>query len=183
MHWYAEVMRKYAVFGGRARRKEYWMFQLFNFIIVVGLVCICALLIPLLAHGDSSFGAVAWLVIPLGYVLATLLPGLAVSVRRLHDTNLSGWWVFLALVPLGGVALFVMHLLDSTPGHNRYGPNPKGVTAAALVTHYGTREISAAAGAGPVQESGQWFLGFCNTCGTQMQAGARFCPKCGKTAY
>ena len=184
MYWYMEVMRKYAVFDGRARRKEYWMFQLFNFIIIVSLVLATALFIPLFSHGDRAVPLLAWVGVFLGYLLVTVLPGLAVSVRRLHDTNLGGWWVLMALVPGGGIALFVLHVMDSTPGPNRFGPNPKGVPAAALPTAYGAQAMSAAAAGNPVQPgSNQWFLGFCNTCGAQMQAGARFCPKCGQAAF
>ena len=183
MYWYMEVMRKYAVFDGRARRKEYWMFQLFNFIIIVSLVLATALFIPLFSHGDRAVPLLTWVGVFLGYLLATLLPGLAVSARRLHDTNLSGWWILLALVPAGGIALVVLHVLDSTPGQNRYGPNPKGVAATPLSAS-GAKAMGAAAAGNSVQVSnGQWFLGYCNTCGTPIQAGMRFCPKCGHAAY
>lgn len=188
MYWYTEAMKKYAVFTGRARRKEYWTFHLVNIAIVIILVFAFALLIPsTIAQRENSFALIPWLIVFVAFVLATLIPGLAVSVRRLHDTNLSGWWLLLSLVPLGGIVLLVFHLLDSNPGPNRYGPNPKDLASlppyAAQYPPYGTKAMATAAGANEALPSGQWFLGFCNGCGTSMQAGARFCPKCGKAAY
>ncbi len=122
MHWYLEVLKKYTVFNGRARRKEYWMFFLFNVIIcfvlgfVEGLLGIAA---------GSGTGALSIL-----YVLAVFIPGIAVSVRRLHDTNRSGWWLLLSPVPLiGAIVLLFFMVQDSQPGENQYGPNPKAVTA------------------------------------------------------
>lgn len=117
MSWYLEALKKYAVFRGRARRKEYWLFMLFNIIIICVLI-----LVELLAGGP---GVVAGL-----YYLAVLIPSLAVLIRRLHDTGRSGWWFFINFVPLvGGIILFVFTVLDSQPDENQYGPNPKGITA------------------------------------------------------
>lgn len=123
MYWYLEVMKKYAVFSGRARRKEYWMFQLINIIICV------VLLVGFVTELRSPMMG-PFLLLLCGYVLVTIIPGLAVSVRRLHDVNFSGWWVLLGLVPMGGTVLLVFHVLDSTPGPNQYGPNPKGINTA-----------------------------------------------------
>ena len=117
MNWYLEVLKKYAVFSGRARRKEYWMFFLFNLIIlfVIGLV----------EGFAGSPGIVGML-----YSLGVLIPGIAVSVRRLHDTDRSGWWILIGLVPLiGAIVLLVFMVLDSKPDENQYGPNPKTATA------------------------------------------------------
>lgn len=115
MDWYLEVLKKYAVFTGRARRKEYWMFFLFNVIIAIVLSVI-----------DTSVGLPG--VLSTIYSLAILIPGLAVTVRRLHDTSRSGWWLLIALIPiLGAIALLVFMMLDSEPGENEYGPNPKEV--------------------------------------------------------
>jgi len=117
MDWYLEVLKKYAVFNGRARRKKYWMFFLFNIIIafVLGFV-------------ESLVGSPG--VIGLLYSLAVLIPGIAVSVRRLHDTERSGWWLLIAFVPIiGAIVLLVFMVQDSKPGQNQYGANPKEVTA------------------------------------------------------
>ena len=117
MNWYLAVLKKYAVFDGRARRQEYWMFVLFNIIIAFGLGFIEGLV-----GGPGVVGLL--------YSLAVFIPGLAVSVRRLHDTNRSGWWLLIGLVPLvGAIVLLVFMVQDSQPGDNPYGPNPK--TAAA----------------------------------------------------
>ena len=91
MNWYIEVLKKYAVFSGRARRREYWMFVLFNVIIAVVLTMIEGIADP---DSESSRSTLATL-----YGLAVLIPSLAVSVRRLHDTGRSGWWLLLALSP------------------------------------------------------------------------------------
>ena len=175
MHWYLEAMTKYAVFGGRASRKEYWMFQLVNFVILV--VLIAGLF---LQSGRSAIGLLA--VLAIGYVLVTLLPGLAVSVRRLHDTNLSGWWILIGFVPLGGFVLLVFHLLESNPGPNQYGPNPTASVVAPQYAAAAPRAMLAAA-PGASQQHNKWFLGFCTACGAAMQGGERFCPKCGKAGY
>jgi len=113
MNWYLEVLKKYAVFTGRARRKEYWMFFLLSLIITFALAFIEGLV--------GSPG-----VIGVVYSLATLIPGLAVTVRRLHDTDRSGGYFLLAFVPLIGLIVLLVFLAqDGTSGQNRYGANPK----------------------------------------------------------
>jgi uncharacterized membrane protein YhaH (DUF805 family) len=115
--WYLEVLKKYAVFSGRARRKEYWTFLLFN--IIIGLVLGG---IAWLAGGPDVLGSI--------YSLVVLIPGIAVSVRRLHDTDRSGWWLLIGLIPLiGAIVLLVLMAQDSQPGANQYGPNPKTAIA------------------------------------------------------
>ena len=118
MSWYFEVLRKYAVFSGRARRKEYWMFQLFNLIIF----CVLSLIEVILRIAPQTNGSVLASI----YALAILIPGIAVGVRRLHDTNRSGWWLLIGLVPLiGTIVLIVFMVQDSQTGDNLYGQNPK----------------------------------------------------------
>jgi uncharacterized membrane protein YhaH (DUF805 family) len=109
-------LSKYVDFSGRARRSEYWWFALFD--ILVGFVA--AIIDSILGTGSGSFGVFQALV-----TLALLLPGLAVSVRRLHDTSRSGWWVLIALVPVVGlIVLLIFYVQDSHPD-NKYGPSPK----------------------------------------------------------
>jgi uncharacterized membrane protein YhaH (DUF805 family) len=128
MNWYMEVLRKYADFSGRARRTEYWMFTLFNFLVYIVLMVLLAAAVFLTGQSSGNGGAIFLIVVPLWlYALATLIPGLAVSVRRLHDTGRSGWWMLLAFVPFGGIVILVFHCMDSQPGPNLYGPNPKGI--------------------------------------------------------
>ena len=119
MSWYLEAFKKYAVFSGRSRRKEYWYFVLFN--IIVGIVL--GLIDTLLGTRGSYAGAGLLSGI---YGLAVLSPSLAVTVRRLHDIDRSGWWILIGLVPLlGAIVLLVFAVMDGTPGNNRYGRNPK----------------------------------------------------------
>lgn len=122
MHWYFAVVGKYATFAGRARRKEYWMFALVNFVICVALAIAGMVMLVKSQNSalimDAVFGV---------YLLLILLPSLAVTVRRLHDTGRSGWWFWIQLVPfVGPIVLFVFTVLDGTPGTNAYGPSPKG---------------------------------------------------------
>lgn len=115
---YVEVLRKYAVVTGRAARKEYWMFCLVNFIISFGITILGAI-----TH--LNLGLLSFL-----YSLAIIIPSICVSIRRLHDTGRSGWWLLIGLIPLiGGIVLLIFMIIDSQPGANQYGPNPKGVQA------------------------------------------------------
>src|SRR4030042_5266817 len=125
MRWYITVLKKYAVFSGRARRKEYWMFFLFNliFAFVLGFIEGISGIFP-----DSNSSVLANI-----YGLAVLIPGIAVAVRRLHDTNRRGWGLLIALVPLAGaIVLLVFMVQDSQPGENQYGTNPKAGVATAI---------------------------------------------------
>lgn len=123
MSWYLTVLKKYAVFSGRARRKEYWMFVLFNIIFSVVAVVLDNVLRT--ASEDLGYGLLYGL-----YSLAVFIPGLAVTVRRLHDVGKSGWWIFISLVPIiGGIWLLVLLATDSQAGENQYGSNPKVLTA------------------------------------------------------
>jgi uncharacterized membrane protein YhaH (DUF805 family) len=127
MNYYTDVLKKYAVFSGRARRKEYWLFALWNFIIVL---VFDALMFVFGMMGNSGT-ILTQLVSVVGclYVLAIILPSLGVFVRRLHDTGRTGWWILIGLIPvIGGIVLLIFSVMDSQPGDNKYGPNPKGVT-------------------------------------------------------
>lgn len=121
MNWYLSVLRQYAVFKGRARRKEYWFFNLFNVIVSLTLTVVDYQTGSL--YPELGIGLLSGI-----YSLAVLIPSLAVTVRRLHDTDRSGWWILIGLIPvIGAIVLLVFMLLDSKPGDNQYGPNPKGV--------------------------------------------------------
>ena len=114
MKYWLECYKKYVDFSGRARRKEYWMFMLFNFIVGLGVGVVDAILE---AEGILSSG----------YSLAAILPGLAVFTRRMHDIGKSGWWWLIGLVPVvGAIVLLIFACTDSQAGDNAYGPNPKG---------------------------------------------------------
>ncbi|NLK86130.1 MAG: DUF805 domain-containing protein [Clostridiaceae bacterium] len=112
MSWFLAVVQKYAVFQGRARRKEYWMFILFYIIFAAAASII-----------DSIIGT--YLISPI-LSLALLVPSLAVLVRRLHDIGKSGAWFFISLIPLiGSIWLLILLATEGTRGDNQYGPDPK----------------------------------------------------------
>jgi len=115
MHWYLEVLKKYTLFTGRARRSEYWYFVLVNLVIALVLGMVDGVLRRMVGMG------------PLGmlYGLAVLVPSIAVAIRRLHDTDRSGWWVLLGLVPIVGLVLIWFLAQDTMASTNRYGQNPK----------------------------------------------------------
>lgn len=122
MNWYLTVWKKYAQFSGRARRSEYWYFTLFNLIASILLMIVDGIL--------GSFSSEAGIGILGGlYTLAVLIPSIAVSVRRLHDTGRSGWWMLISLIPLVNIILLVFMVSDSSPGQNQFGPNPKEIGA------------------------------------------------------
>ena len=133
MSWYVKVLKQYVDFSGRARRREYWMFVLVNVVIVIVLSLIDTLLGTggfRATSGGGSFYAANSLGLLSGlYTLAVLLPSIAVTVRRLHDTDRTGWWILLGFIPIiGGIVLLVFYVLEGTRGPNRYGPDPKATT-------------------------------------------------------
>ena len=117
MNWYLEVLKKYAVFSGRARRTEYWMFFLIN--LIIGFVL--GFIEGIIGTGAALSGL---------YSLGVLIPGIAVGIRRLHDTNRSGWWLLIALVPIVGVIVLIVFMaMEGDKGDNPFGANPKAATA------------------------------------------------------
>lgn len=119
LNYYTDVLKKYTVFTGRAARKEYWYFILIHVIIMVLLSIIGSIV-----NMEKTFELLKFL-----YCLAVLLPVLGVTARRLHDTDRSGWWMLISLIPvIGGIILIVFLAMDSKPGDNKYGPNPKGMS-------------------------------------------------------
>ncbi len=117
MEWFKIALRKYAVFTGRARRKEYWFFVLFYLLIAIGLGFIDSVL----GLGSEEFGLLSGL-----FGLAMVVPAFAVAIRRMHDTGRSGWWVLVNFIPLVGWLIFIWFATrDGEPGPNAYGPDPK----------------------------------------------------------
>jgi len=130
-----QPLKKYAEFSGRARRSEYWLFTLFMFLsgIPAGILFMMAGVGAMAAGStDSSAAAGATgftliiLLVLCAFYLAMFIPSLAVSVRRLHDSDKSGWLLLLGLIRFGGFVILIFTLLDGTPGPNRYGEDPKG---------------------------------------------------------
>lgn len=119
MNYYLEAFKKYAVFTGRARRKEYWMFFLFNMIFMIVAVIIDSILGTSFEY--SIYGLVAIL-----YVLAMIVPSLSITVRRLHDIDKSGWYYFLSLIPIiGSIWLLILLCKEGDKAENKYGADPK----------------------------------------------------------
>jgi uncharacterized membrane protein YhaH (DUF805 family) len=117
--WKVVVIERFAQFTGRAGRAEYWWFFLANLIV--------ALILAALSRASIIF-TILYVV----YSLAVLIPSIAVGIRRLHDTNKSGWWMLLYLVPVVGfIVLLVFFVMEGTPGPNQYGPPPPGEPALA----------------------------------------------------
>ena len=137
LHWYVDAFRRYAEFGGRSRRSAYWWFVLAHWVVLLVLGGIVETLIVL-------------------YWVGVLLPSLALMVRRLHDTDRSGWWWLINLVPIIGTLVFLVFLAsDGTRGPNRYGPDPK---------------------TGEPQPASR---DFCHSCGGEVDTSAAFCSACG----
>lgn len=123
MNWYLQVLRQYAEFNGRARRKEYWMFALFNIIFLI-----VAMIIDNMA--GTTIGELPYGLFYCVYALAIFIPGLAVSVRRLHDVGKSGWFYLIILIPIvGGIWLLVLFCTEGVVGQNEYGTNPKEIAS------------------------------------------------------
>ena len=112
-YWKQCVLENYANFQGRARRSEFWWFALANILVFVAIVIVGAIVKPLI-------------ILAFVYWLAMIVPYIAVAVRRLHDTDKSGWFYLLGLVPfVGGIILLVLLCIDSTRGTNQYGTSEK----------------------------------------------------------
>ncbi len=117
MEWYLQAMRSWNNFEGRARRTEYWMYVLFY--------CLMCFVSAILSTIIGSLGSIMFGIV----IVIHIIPGLAVAVRRLHDSGNSGWWLLISLVPLvGTIVLLVFYCQDSVPG-NKWGPNPKNVSS------------------------------------------------------
>lgn len=123
MNWYLKVWKQYADFSGRARRTEFWMFQLFQMIIIAVAVILSS---AMTVWFDSETPAETILLLIGLYFLATFIPTLAVTVRRLHDQSKSGWFIFMHFIPwVGGIIMLVFMVAEGTRGPNQYGPDPK----------------------------------------------------------
>ena len=118
MHWYLEVFSKFSDFSGRSRRSEYWMFTLIHWCILLSLY------IWFFSGGDNP--SMTPLIIAVLYLLVGVIPALAVTIRRLHDTGRSGAWFLISFIPfVGPIILLVFLASDGEVGSNRYGPSPK----------------------------------------------------------
>lgn len=130
---YKSMFKKYAQFRGRSRRSEYWYAALANYIVMMlSYLFFIPAFVDIAKYGEPSTGSTALMgivsLLIMVYAFVILVPSLALAVRRLHDTGKSGWFLLLGLIPyIGGIIVFVFTVLDSQPGENRYGLNPKGI--------------------------------------------------------
>ena len=119
MEYFIGAYKKYADFTGRARRKEYWMFYLFYMLAIIALVVIDGII--------GSGGILSGIMI-----LGTLVPFIALSARRLHDINKSGWWQLIVFIPVvGPIVMLVFTVMQGNPGENRFGQDPLAQTVTA----------------------------------------------------
>lgn len=118
MDWYLLAWKRAGDFYGRSRRKEYWMFTLFHFLASFGLL-LFALALREFVSGTIPIAFYSV------YSLLALIPSTTCAVRRLHDTDKSGWWLLIAAVPFIGLVLIVFLALEGDSGANKYGPDPK----------------------------------------------------------
>ena len=182
MDWYLLAWHRYADFEGRSRRKEYWMFGLFNFLAAMALGILGGLGFFISRH----FGVI--LLLPAAiYVLAVIVPGIAVSIRRYHDTGRSGWLLllFTVLGSIPGVNIIssIVNLVflceDSAPGANQYGPNPKlsdpAFAAFAPTSAYPLPNADPRQQPSPGEQP--WRI--CKSCGAEQTEASNFCRSCG----
>ena len=125
MNWMILPLKRYADFSGRSRRLEYWMFTLM-IILMIGLT-VAALAMSAGRNGEPNDGfTVASIIAIAVFLLGIMIPSLAVQVRRMHDQNMSGWWILLGLIPyIGGIIMLVFMCIPGTNGTNRFGADPK----------------------------------------------------------
>lgn len=122
MEWMLMPLKRYADFTGRSRRKEYWMFALFQLIVAL----VPMFLIISISDLTAGVPALLWVFL-LVYLAVFLIPTIAVTVRRFHDQDKSGWFYLLSFIPyVGGIAVFVFMCLEGTSGANRFGDDAKG---------------------------------------------------------
>jgi uncharacterized membrane protein YhaH (DUF805 family) len=119
MNEFLKVVKNYVGFSGRAGRREYWMFVLVYMLIYIGLAILTAIMPNMLA---KLLGLVT-----LVFAVGLLIPSIAVGVRRLHDSDHSGWWMLLMLVPLAGLYVLYLLIIEGTSGSNRFGESPVGL--------------------------------------------------------
>lgn len=163
--------KNYANFNGRARRSEYWWFFLMNSVISAVLMIIGFIIAAATGSGESIF--IGYLLCGV-YDLAVIIPGFAVTCRRLHDVGKSGAYIFFVLLPVvGAILLMVWEFKDGDPWENQYGPDPKGRNRAPYMGGYGVPQPGVHAEKSAPKKS-------CPACGASIDADAVFCTRCGK---
>jgi uncharacterized membrane protein YhaH (DUF805 family) len=129
MDWMLMPLKRYADFSGRSCRQEYWMFYLFNILVVIAFMLLFALVGGFSggSEGMGTFAGIIGGVLLLGWLALFFIPSIAVTVRRLHDQDKSGWFILINFIPyIGGIVVFVFMCLKGTAGPNRFGDDPLG---------------------------------------------------------
>ena len=141
MNWYLKVLKNYGVFNGRSRRKEYWLFAIFNVIFMIVFTLLDNILGTTIKIEEFKINSILQPeglycgVLNFIYAFALIVPGLAVKVRRLQDVGKSGWYLFIVFIPIYGVIrLIVLFCTDGEVGENKYGPNPKELQKAGFTS-------------------------------------------------
>lgn len=123
--WKTVVLQRYAKFDGRAGREEFWWFALATWLLYfVGWI-----VAGILWSVATALGVIAFIIM-FGLSLALIVPSIALAIRRLHDTNKSGWWLLIGLIPFGGIVLIVFYILEGTSGPNDHGAAPEPAAVA-----------------------------------------------------
>lgn len=119
MNYFIDALKNYATFSGRATRSQYWYFVLISSLIYIALIVVD--LITGTYNEEAGIGLLSAI-----FTIALFIPNLAILVRRLHDTNRTGWWLFILLIPIIGFIVLLIFLCIDSKEDNKYGVNPKG---------------------------------------------------------
>tara|TARA_R110002126_G_scaffold206886_1_gene353969 strand:+ start:59 stop:475 length:417 start_codon:yes stop_codon:yes gene_type:complete len=137
MNWYLKVFKQYFDFSGRARRKEFWMFTLFHFLFIFSTTFLVFFLTSDI-YEDTETNYV-YVAIICTYLLISIIPSIALTVRRLHDTGKSGWLYLIVIIPyLGWFTIMIFACMEGNRGSNKWGPNPKGIGNDSIIDQIGT---------------------------------------------
>jgi uncharacterized membrane protein YhaH (DUF805 family) len=167
LYWYKMVFMKYAVFKGRASRAEFWYALFFYFLIFLGLVLLGNFILVFIFNSEES--KLLFVILPLViWAFINLIPFIALTIRRLHDINLSGWWILLGFIPyIGKVVLLILLALDSYPYDNKYGPSPKKIYETEKKENYDD-----------INQTENKFI-YCTQCYHENNPINNFCTNCG----
>ena len=182
MDWYLLAWQRYSDFDGRSQRKEYWMFGLFNFLAAMALGALGGFGLLFSRHLGIILFAPAAI-----YILALFVPGIAVSIRRYHDTGRSGWllllFTVLGMIPGVNLISSIVNLVflceDSAPGANQYGPNPKLSDPAYAAFAQASPYSSLTPNPQQKPSAGESPLRICKSCGAAQTEASNYCRSCG----
>ena len=171
----SSAFKNYANFNGRARRSEYWYFSLFNLIVFAVALIVGALI----DSAAQDFTGIGFIIIGI-YCLATIIPNLSVTCRRLHDVGKSGAYVFFFLLPvIGEILVWVWSFQDGQPWTNQYGEDPKGRNMTPFGAGYPAGYTATPTNSERDEKPKTTARKKCSSCGADIDADSVFCPVCG----